>query len=71
MMRVFLLKVSKTANAHKLQLKKHDILADVVQTLGEIHQGKFPAKPNHFACSFCNFKRLCTDHTLGEISNSA
>ena len=50
---------------------EHNIIADVVQTLGEIHQGKFPAKPNHFACSFCSFKRLCTDHTLGEISNSA
>ena len=48
---------------------EHNILADVVQTLGNTSR-QISCKAKSFACSFCSFKRLCTDHTL-EISNSA
>ena len=68
--RVFVEGVENGERAEVTIKEGQDALGDVIQTLGEIHKGKFAAKPNHFACSFCSFKRLCTDHTLGEISTS-
>ena len=48
--------------------EQNDSMNEVTKVLKKIEDGNFPAKPGHFTCNFCSYKRLCTEHSLKEIA---